>query len=167
MVAYRAITYTFDGSTDLQPAVQLRPGDVMADIRLARLNGRPLGADRRDQPQPEASMRPPTADQRPQVGAGVDGGAVVAWQEPDQTGAARIWMRRIFGTTPGQILQASPSDWEGKPISADADAFSLAVTPLTRGPGRHPRRRQRRGRPSPAACSSTRCRRASRPRPTS
>jgi hypothetical protein len=110
--------------------VQLRPGDVMADIRLARLNGdrwSRLGAINRN---PEASMRPPGPANGPQVGAGVDGGAVVAWQEPDQTGTARIWMRRIFGTTPGPVLEASPANWEGAPVSGDADAFSLAVTPL-------------------------------------
>lgn len=128
-VAYRVITYTFT-QPGFSTAVQLRPGDVMADIRVARLMGdrwSRLGAINRN---PEASMRPPGPANGPQVGAGIDGGAVVAWQEPDQTGAARIWMRRIFGTTPGQVLEASPANWEGAPVSGDADAFSLAVTPL-------------------------------------
>ena len=75
-------------------------------------------------------MRPPSATNGPKVGAGVDGGAVVTWQEPDQSGAARIWVRRIFGTTPGPILEASPTSWEGSSVSGDVDAFSLAVTPL-------------------------------------
>ena len=129
IVAYRAITYSFDG-TGFSTAVQLRPGDVMADIRVARLSGdrwSRLGPVNRNS---EASMRPPAAGNGPQVGAGVDGGAVVAWQEPDQTGAARIWLRRIFGTTPGPVLEASPASWEGAPVSGDADAFSLAVTPF-------------------------------------
>jgi hypothetical protein len=128
IVAYRAITYSFKPGT-FSTAVQLRPGDVMADIRVARLNGERwsrLGAINRN---PEASMRSPSAANGPRVGSGLDGGAVVAWQEPDQTGTARIWMRRIFGTTPGPVLQASPSNWEKAPVSADADAFSLAVTP--------------------------------------
>lgn len=129
IVAYRAITYTFD-QTGFSTAVQLRPGDVMADVRVARLNGdrwSRIGAVNRNS---EASMRPPGPSNGPQVGAGIDGGAVVAWQEPDQTGAARIWMRRIFGTTPGHVLEASPANWEGMPVTADADAFSLAVTPF-------------------------------------
>ena len=112
IVAYRVITYRFNGS--LLDRVQLRPGDVMADIRVARLNGdrwSRLGAINRN---PEASMRPPSATNGPQVGAGVDGGAVVAWQEPDQTGTARIWMRRIFGTALGPILQASPCELGGR-----------------------------------------------------
>jgi hypothetical protein len=128
IVAYRAITYTFKPGT-FSTAVQLRPGDVMADIRLARLSGdrwSRIGAVNRN---PEASMRPPAPTNGPQVGSGLDGGAVVAWQEPDQTGTARIWMRRIFGSTPGPVLPASPVDWQGAPVTADADAFSLSVTP--------------------------------------
>jgi hypothetical protein len=128
IVAYRVITFTFPPDT-FSNFVQLRPGDVMADIRVARLNGdrwSRLGAMNRN---PEASMRAPSPTNGPQVGIGSDGGAVVAWQEPDQSGAARIWMRRIFGTTPGPVLQASPSSWEGRQVSADADAFSLAVSP--------------------------------------
>jgi hypothetical protein len=128
-VAYRAITFNFN-QNDFSTAVQLRPGDVMADIRVARLGGdrwSRLGAINRN---PEASMRPPGPANGPEVGAGVDGGAVVAWQEPDQTGTARIWMRRVFGTTPGPVLEASPANWEGAPVNGDADAFSLAVTPL-------------------------------------
>jgi hypothetical protein len=127
-VAYRAITYDFN-QNGFSTAVQLRPGDVMADIRLARLNGdrwSRIGAVNRN---PEASMRPPSPTNGPRVGAGVDGGAVIAWQEPDQTGTARIWMRRVFGNTLGPPLEASPASWEGAPVTADADAFSLATTP--------------------------------------
>lgn len=129
IVAYRAITLKF-GPTATSTAVQLRPGDVMADIRLARLKDdrwSQLGAINRN---PESSMRPPTSTNGPKVGAGVDGNAVVAWQEPDQSGVARIWVRRIFGSTPGPILEASPTTWEGTAVSGDVDAFSLAVTPL-------------------------------------
>jgi hypothetical protein len=129
IVVYRAITFKFD-PTVASTAVQLRPGDVMADVRLARLKDdrwSQLGAINRN---PESSMRPPTPTNGPKVGAGIDGNAVVAWQEPDQSGVARIWVRRIFGSTPGPILEASPTSWEGTPVSGDVDAFSLAVTPL-------------------------------------
>jgi hypothetical protein len=127
IVAYRAITYNFDGS-DPTPPAQLRPGDVMADIRLARLKEdrwSRLGAINRN---PEASLRPPTATNGPEVAASADGGAAVAWQEPDQTGTARVWLRRVFGTTPGPVLEASPASWDGQPVTADADAISLAVS---------------------------------------
>jgi hypothetical protein len=129
IVAYRAITFHFDGSKAIDVA-QLHPGDVLADIRVARLKEdrwSRLGAINVSQ---ELSTRPPTPTNGPKVGAGIDGGAVVAWQESDQSGTARIYLRRIFGTVPGPILQASPSSWEGAPVSGDVDAFSLAVTPL-------------------------------------
>jgi hypothetical protein len=127
IVAYRVITDTFTG-TALDPNVQLRPGDVMAEIRLARLSGERwsrLGAVNANL---ESSMRPPAAGNGPEVGIGLEGNSVVAWQEPDPTGAARIWERRVFGNTFGPIQQASPSTWEEKPVTADADAFSLSVT---------------------------------------
>src|SRR5262249_49466020 len=38
--------------------------------------------------------------------------------------------RRIFASGPGPVLEASPASWEGAPVSGDADAFSLAVTPF-------------------------------------
>lgn len=127
IVAYRAITFDFSPGV-FSTAVQLRPGDVMAEIRLARLKDdrwSRIGAINRN---PEASMRPPGPDNGPQIATGTDGGAAVAWQEPDQSGAARIWLRRVFGTTPGPVLEASPTSWEGQPVTADADAFSLAVS---------------------------------------
>jgi hypothetical protein len=127
IVAYRAITFDFNGNTPSN-AVQLRPGDVMADIRLARLKGERwvrMGAVNRN---PEASMRPPSPTNGPQVASAPDGSAAVAWQEPDQTATARIWLRRIFGTTPGPVLEASPASWGGSPVSADAEAFSLGLS---------------------------------------
>jgi hypothetical protein len=127
IVAYRVITYDFDG-TKFSTAVQLRPGDVLADIRVARLKEDRWSSAGTINRNPEASMRPPSATNGPQVLASADGSAAVAWQEPDQTGTARIWLRRVFGTTPGPVLEASPASWEGRPVTADADAFSLAIS---------------------------------------
>ena len=133
IVAYRVITHEFQpGQASLNGEVQLRPGDVMADVRLARLSGgrwSRLGAINRN---PAASMRPPTATNGPQVEVGATGNAVVVWQEPDSSGAARIWIRRVFGTTLGSPFQVSPSTWEGKPVVEDADSFALAVSALDR-----------------------------------
>jgi hypothetical protein len=129
IVIYRVITHTFGLGGEFTNAVQLRPGDVVADIRVARLEGdrwSRLGAINRN---PAASMRPPSETNGPQVGIGATGRAVVAWQEPDASGAARIWMRRVTGTTLGPIFLASPETFEGKPLSEDATAFDLAVTP--------------------------------------
>ncbi|MGH2939784.1 MAG: PKD domain-containing protein [Solirubrobacterales bacterium] len=128
IVAYRVITHTFGIGIEFTNAVQLRPGDVVADIRVARLEGdrwARLGAINRN---PAASMRPPSEINGPRVAIGSSGRAVVAWQEPDVTGAARILMRRVTGTTLGPVVSASPESFEGKPVSEDATAFGLAVT---------------------------------------
>jgi hypothetical protein len=133
IVAYRVVTYTFPKPPTTQnPAVQLRPGDVMAEVRAARLEGGrwsklpPLNRNL------AASMRSPTETNAPQVAIGATGRAVVAWQEPDLTGAARILVRRITGTTLGPIFLASPETWNGNPVTEDATAFSLGVTDLDR-----------------------------------
>jgi hypothetical protein len=128
IVAYRAITKTFGLLAESTNAAQLRPGDVLADIRVARMEGdrwSRLGAINRN---PAASMRPPTETNGPKVAIGASGRAVVAWQEPDQSGAARAWMRRIDGTTLGPVLAASPETWEGAPVLGDVTALAVAVT---------------------------------------
>jgi hypothetical protein len=126
-VAYRVITETFGPGKEIK-VPQLHPGDVLAEIRVARLSGdhwSRLGAVNRSL---TISMRPPTALNGPRVAIGATGNAVVAWQEPDQSGAARIWVRRIFASSLGPPIQASPGTWEGQQVSGEADAFSLGVT---------------------------------------
>jgi hypothetical protein len=130
IVAYRVITYNFNGNSAANAtAVQLRPGDVLAEFRLARLRGNRWSRLGSVNVNPEASTRPPSETNGPQVLTNAEGAAAVAWQEPDQSGAARIWVRRVFSGSLGPILEASPSTWSGRPVSADADAFSLALTP--------------------------------------
>jgi hypothetical protein len=128
IVAYRVVTNDFSAAAPPTTAAQLRPGDVLAEVRLARLAGPTwsrIGAINRNA---AASMRPPDDLNGPQVAADPGGNAVVAWQEPDQTGTARIWLRRIFGTVPGPVLEASPANADGAPVTDDADAFSLDAT---------------------------------------
>jgi hypothetical protein len=131
IVAYRVTTYDFGATSGANPtAVQLRPGDVLAEMRVARYQGTRwsrLGAVNRNG---DASVPAPTAANAPRVGVADDGSAVVAWQERDQSGTARIWARRVFGTSPAPVLPASPTTWQGEAISDDADAFALAVTGL-------------------------------------
>jgi hypothetical protein len=131
IVAYRVVTQVA-GQPGILPPVLLRPEDVIAEIRVARLEGdrwSRLGAINRD---PAISMRAPTEANGPQVAIGASGRAVVAWQEPDTTGAARILFRRIAGTSLGPIFLASPETFDGKPITEDATAFSLGVTATDR-----------------------------------
>jgi hypothetical protein len=128
LVAYRAITDNFKTSAVFTTIPQLRPADVLADIRVARYDGARwsvLAPVNRD---PLLSMRPPSETNGPQVGLGRSGEAVVAWQEPEANGTARIWARRIFGTTLGLVLPASPSTYEGASVTADATALGLSVS---------------------------------------
>jgi hypothetical protein len=130
IVVYRVVTGDFKVGSSFSPEAELRPGDVMAEVRLARLSGdrwSRIGPVNRN---PSASMRPPTRASAPQVAIAADGGAVVAWQEPDESGAARIWARRVFGTTLGPPLAASPVSWNGRPVGGEATALGLDVTPF-------------------------------------
>ncbi len=130
IVSYRVTTYNFQAQSPVDARVQLRPNDVLADMRVARFQGTRwsrLGAINRN---PDASVPAPTDANGPRVGLADDGSAVVAWQERDQLGIARIWAKRVFGTSLGPTLPASPTTWQGESLAADADAFALAVTPL-------------------------------------
>ncbi len=126
IVAYRVTTYDFGPNSGRRPdKVQIRPADVMADVRIARYQGTRwsrLGAINRN---PDASMPAPDTANAPRVGLADDGGAVVAWQERDQNGIARLWAKRVFGTALGPTLPASPPA-----VTDDVDALALAVTPL-------------------------------------
>jgi hypothetical protein len=118
-LAYRVVT-------DTSPANP--PGYVGADVRVARYNGRlwsVLGTpvDRNI----AAPVRLPSETNSPKVGIDIQGGGVVAWQEPDDEFVDRIWARRLFGASVGVPLQVSPSIWEGAPLRGPADAFALDV----------------------------------------
>ena len=106
----------------------LRPGDVVESVRVAHFDGERwvgLGATNRD---PAVSMRPPTAANAPQLAIGPAGNGVVVWQEPNIEGVARIWARRLFGSTLDYVMPVSAETFAGAPISDDADAPSVAVT---------------------------------------
>jgi len=108
----------------------LRPGDVVEQVRVARFDGQrwsSLGAINRD---PGVSMRPPTQANAPQIAIGVTGNGVVVWQEPDINGVARIWARRLFGSTLDYVMPVSAETFNGSSISDNADAPSVAVTRL-------------------------------------
>lgn len=133
VVAYRVITLTWPlPAGKFTNSVQLRPGDVMADVRVARLEGdrwSRLGPINRF---PTASMRAPSEDNGPEIAIGATGRAVVVWQEPDLTGTARVLIRRVTGTTIGPVLQASPESWNGRTVTDDASALGLDVTATDR-----------------------------------
>jgi hypothetical protein len=127
-LAYRVITNNFSNIGGETTIERLRPGDVLADIRLARYEAGLWSAPVRVNHDPKLSMRPPSETNGPQVALGNGDDAVVAWQEPEPSGVARIWARRIFGTTLGLAQQVSPTTYGGAPVTGDADAFSLSVS---------------------------------------
>jgi hypothetical protein len=108
----------------------LRPGDVVESVRVANYTGErwtTLGEINRA---PGLSMRPPTAANAPQIAIGPTGNGVVAWQEPEENGVARIWARRIFGQALDFVLPVTATSIGGVPIGQDADAPSVAVSRL-------------------------------------
>jgi hypothetical protein len=110
--------------------VILRPGDVEEGVRVAHFNGTrwsSLGTINRNT---GLSMRAPTQANAPQIAIGPTGNGVVVWQEPDVEGVARIWARRLFGSTLDFVLPVSAASLGGVPIGDDADAPSVAVSRL-------------------------------------
>jgi hypothetical protein len=108
----------------------LRPGDVEEEVRVAHFNGErwsALGAINRD---PGISMRPPTQANAPQIAVGPTGNGVVVWQEPEIEGVARIFARRLFGSSIDYVMPVSATSFAGAPIEQDADAPSVALTRL-------------------------------------
>jgi hypothetical protein len=123
LLSYRVVTDR-DLSGQGVPA-----GYVAADLRVQRYDGAFWSAVGTPIPRnPNQPIREPTQDNSPQVAIGQDGNGVVAWQEPDDAFVDRIWARRLFtnGTT-SIALQASPATFGGKPLTAGADEFELAM----------------------------------------
>jgi hypothetical protein len=127
-VVYRVVHNTRERETLGIPL--LRPGDVVADVRMAHYNGERwsrLGAINRNS---GVSMRPPSETNAPRIAIGPAGNGVVVWQEPDIDGVARIWARRFFGSTLNYVMPVSASSLAGSAIGIDADAPSVAISRL-------------------------------------
>ncbi|HUB36129.1 MAG TPA: hypothetical protein VL972_04840, partial [Solirubrobacteraceae bacterium] len=85
-------------------AVKIRAGDVIQSVRVAHFDGRRwsnLGAVNRDS---EVAMRPPTEANAPRIAIGPTGNGIVVWQEPELNGVARLWARRLFGSTLDYVM---------------------------------------------------------------
>jgi len=128
-VAYRVVSNSLQGVSSIVP---LRAGDEVVSVRVARYNGpgSPWTSFGSMNNHPELTMRHPSANNAPAIGVSLSGAAVVLWQEPNSTGVAEIFARRIFAGRLGNTLQVSPERFAGVPITAEADAPALAVSPL-------------------------------------
>lgn len=120
-VVYRVVLPS--GTTSL-----LRPGDVAESVRVAHFGGERwtrMGSINRDL---GLSMRPPTAANAPAIAIGPTGNGVVVWQEPEISGVARIWARRLFGAGLDYVLPVTATAFGPSPIEEDADAPSVALS---------------------------------------
>jgi hypothetical protein len=132
-VVYRVVTSDCMTQGVDPPNSACPPNDPTArlvDVRVARydyLLWSSLGAVNRA---PQIAMRTPTAENAPSIGIDdLSNNGIVAWQEPDSSGVARIWVRRLFGTVQGNVLQASPETLNGRTVTSDADSPVVAVGP--------------------------------------
>ncbi|HEY3759607.1 MAG TPA: PKD domain-containing protein [Solirubrobacteraceae bacterium] len=123
LVVYRVITAVSGPSTPEIPT-----GYVEAEVRMARFDGeywssfgQPINRN------PAQPMLTPTAANSPKVAIDLTGQGLVAWQEPDNGFVNRIYARRIFGMVPGNILQVSPSTYEGHALNGPADELAIDV----------------------------------------
>jgi hypothetical protein len=131
-VVYRVTTDDCNSSNDNgnpeEPKCRQGSSDEVVYVRAARfhyLTWSSLGTINRA---PQIPMRAPTPSNAPAVGIDVNGNGIVAWQEPDASGVARIWVRRLFGAVKGNVLQASPETIGGRPVTSDAEAPAVAVS---------------------------------------
>jgi hypothetical protein len=133
-VVYRVLTFACNRLRDPAGAIQWGAcppsSDELMEVRAARydyLYWNALGAIDRA---PQIPLRAPSASNVPAIGIDdLQNNAVVAWQEPESEGVARIWVRRLFATVRGNVLQASPSTLGGHPITTDASAPVVSVSP--------------------------------------
>jgi PKD domain len=111
-------------------ATLLHSGDVAEQVRVAHYDGErwtDLGEINRD---PGIGMRPPTQANAPQIAIGPTGSGIVVWQEPEISGIARIFARRLFGASLNYVMPVSATSFGSAPLNEDAEAPSVAFTRL-------------------------------------
>lgn len=127
-LAYRVVTNPLAPGTTL-PIQPMRAGDELVEVRVARFNGLSWSLLGQVNGLPgQVTMRKPSASNAPAIGVNDAGDGLIAWQEPEISGVARIWARRLSGTTKGNIMQVSPSTIDGAAVTVDADAPALALS---------------------------------------
>jgi hypothetical protein len=128
-VVYRVVTNSCSSEDPPSSSCTFGSGRELVDVRVARFNFRTwssLGTVNRAR---QIAMPDPTAANAPAIGIDLSGEGLVAWQEPDAGGVARIWARRLFGSVRGNVLEASPETLSGRQVSSDAEAPTVAMGP--------------------------------------
>ena len=131
-VVYRVVLDACGLGDEGNPAeARCRPGttDKVISVRVASFNYLRWSSVGQINRASQIAMRDPTNENAPSIGIALNGNGVVAWQEPDASGVARIWVRRLFGTAKGGVQEASPESLSGREVTSDADAPSVAVGP--------------------------------------
>jgi len=111
-------------------ATSVHAGDVSESVRVAHFEGErwaDVGAINRD---PGIAMSPPNEANAPVIAIGPTGNGVVVWQEPEITGVARIFARRLFGASVDYVMPVSVTSFNGAPIEEAAEAPSVAFSRL-------------------------------------
>jgi hypothetical protein len=110
------------------------PGYARGELRVARYDGAywsgsggPLNRN------PQAALRLPGPGLGPRVAIDSSGNGLLAWQEPDDQFIDRIWARRLFSAGTGIATQVSPGTWNGQPLRAGAEEFSLDMAGFGQG----------------------------------
>jgi hypothetical protein len=114
--------------TEVNPSCIPNSTDKLVQVRVARfeyLTWSSLGEINRA---PQIALLDPDSSNIPAIGIDVSGNGIVAWQEPDADGVARIWVRRLFGSVKGNALQASPTSVGGQPVTSSAEDPDVAVS---------------------------------------
>lgn len=130
-VVYRVVTYSYLPGIFPPPGTpaQLRSGDELMEVRVAQFNGlfwNSMGVV--NELPGQVTMRPPSASNAPTIAIDPAGSGIVVWQEPTIDGVARIWARRLFGTTVGNALEVSPETINEQPVTVDADAPAVSLS---------------------------------------
>lgn len=121
-VVYRVVTAT----TAEDPTIPT--GFVRAALRAARFNASTWS--RFDQLLNRNTATPvlsPSKDNEPRIAIDRFGNGVVAFQEPDDELIGRVWLRRLFGSTAGLPIIASPTSFGGQALRGTADQIALDV----------------------------------------
>lgn len=127
LIVYRVVTNPNVGGTAGLPL-----GYEGIEVRLARYNGQTWSALGVVSRRAETPVRPPDARSAPRLGIDAAGGGIVAFVEPDDQLVERVWARRVFSSSVGAAILASPATLDGRP-AGPVDQFDLAVGAFSDG----------------------------------